>query len=93
MTTVENKIPNVSNLVKKTDHNTKVNEIEKKTTHHNHDKYVTTQEFNKLTTENFNARFVQANLVPKLLLIIICPVFDNKLSRLNRIIVSNKTKH
>ena len=30
LTAVENKIPNVSNLVKKTDYNTKINETEKK---------------------------------------------------------------
>ena len=49
LTAVENKIPDVSNLVKKTDYNTKVNEIEKKVTDHNHDKYITTLEFNELT--------------------------------------------
>ena len=38
-----------SNLVKKTDYNTKISEIEKKITDHDHDKYITTQEFNKLT--------------------------------------------
>ena len=41
---------------KKTDYNTKINEIEKKITDHNHDKYITTPEFNKLTSENFAAR-------------------------------------
>ena len=46
--TVENKIPNVSNLVKKTEYNTKINEIENKiTTDHDHDKYIKTQAFNK----------------------------------------------
>ena len=43
---VENKVPSVPNLVKKTDYHTKTNEIEKKLTDHNHDKYITTQEFN-----------------------------------------------
>ena len=62
---VENKIPSVSNLVKKTDYNTKINEIEKKITDHNHDKYITTPEFNKLTSENFAARLKQANLASK----------------------------
>ena len=40
---VENKIPNISNLFKKTDYNTKVNETEKKITDHDHDhdKYIT----------------------------------------------------
>ena len=42
LTALENKIPNVSSLVKKNDYNTKINEIEKKITDHNHDKYVTT---------------------------------------------------
>ena len=38
---------NVSNLVKKIDYNTKIIEIENKiTTDHDHDKYITTQEFN-----------------------------------------------
>ena len=41
---------------KKTDYNTKINEIEKKITDHNHDKYITTPEFNKLTSQNFAAR-------------------------------------
>ena len=39
MTAVENKIPGSSNLVKKTDYDKKVNEIEKKIIDHNHDKY------------------------------------------------------
>ena len=47
LTGAENKIPNVS---KKTDYNTKINEIENKiTTNNNNDKYITTKEFNKLT--------------------------------------------
>ena len=58
-------LPNVTNLVEKTDYNTKTNEIEKKITDHNHDKYITTPEFNKLTGENFFARLAQANLATK----------------------------
>ena len=65
MTAVENKIPDVSSLVKKTDYNTSISEIEKKLTDHNHDKYITTPEFNKLTAETFAARLKQANLVTK----------------------------
>ena len=61
LTTVENKIPEVSNLVKKTDYNTKITEIENKLNNHNHDKYIDTQEFNKLTADVFNARLKQAN--------------------------------
>ena len=49
-------MPNVSNVVKKTDYDTKVNEIGKKITDHSQDKYITTPAFNKLTTENFAAR-------------------------------------
>ena len=37
LTTTENKILNVSSLLKKTDNNTKINEIEK-LTDHDHDK-------------------------------------------------------
>ena len=72
MTAVENKIPSISNLVKKTDYDTKVTEIEKKLTDHNHDKYITTAKFNKLATHAFNAIIVQANLVKRLILIINC---------------------
>ena len=84
MTPVENKIPYVSNLVKKTDYNTKINEI-KKNTHHNHDKYITTSEFNKITAKNLAARLAQAKLVTK-------TDFNNKLINLNKNINSNKTK-
>ena len=59
---VENKILSVSNLVKKTDCNLKINEIGKKIIDLNHDKYIATPEFNKLTSENFVARLKQANL-------------------------------
>ena len=51
MTAVENKTPSISNLVKKTDYNTKVSEIEKKITDR-------TTEFNKL-------KLAQADLVSK----------------------------
>ena len=62
LTAIEIKIPSVSNLVNKTDCNTKVTEIENKLNNHNHDKYITTQEFNTLATDLFNARLAQANL-------------------------------
>ena len=62
---VENEIPSVSNLVKETEYSTKINEIEKKIADHYHDKYITTPEFNKLTSENFAARLKQANLASK----------------------------
>ena len=66
LTDVGNKIPNVSNLVKKTDYNTKISEIEHEiTADHDHDKYITTKEFNKLTAKNFAARLAHANLARK----------------------------
>ena len=66
LTAVENKMTNVSNLVKHTDHNAKISEIENKiSTNHDHDKYITTQGFYKLTAENFTARLKQANLASK----------------------------
>ena len=71
--------------LKKTDYNTKINEIEK-VTDHNHDKYKTTPKFNKLIAENFAARLTQANLVTKI-------DFNNKLINLNKKINSNKIKH
>ena len=83
---LENKIPAVSNLVKKTDYNTKITEIEKTLTDHNHDKYIDTQEFNKLAAEVFNVRIAQTNLITK-------TNFDAKFSSLYRKITSNKTKH
>ena len=86
LTAVENKIPDVSSLVKKTDYDAKILNIEKKVTDHDHDKYITTSEFNKLTTENFKVRLVQGNLVTK-------TDFYNKLTNLNRRINSNKTKN
>ena len=72
--------------LKKTDYNTKVNEIEKEMTDHSHEKYITNPEFNKLTAENFAARLAQANLVTK-------TDFDDKLINLNKKNNSNKTKH
>ena len=86
MTAAENKIPDVSSLVKKTYYNTKITEIEKKLTDHDRDKYITTPEFNNLAARVFIARLVQANLVTK-------TYFDNKLKKLSQKINSYKTKH
>ena len=84
---LENKIPSFSNLVNKTDYKTKVREIENKLTNHNHDKYIDTQEFNKLAADVFNARLIaQAKLITK-------TKVDAKLSSLNKKITLNKTKH
>ena len=54
-----------SNLVKKTDLNTKIREIENKINDHDHAKYITTQEFNKLTADIFTARLPPTNLASK----------------------------
>ena len=86
LTAVENKIPDVSSLVKKTNYDTKITEIEKKLTDHNHDKYITTPEFNTLAADGFNARLAQANLVVKI-------SFDNSVSSLDTKISANKTKN
>ena len=50
---------------KKTDYNTKTSEVKKKITDSNHNKYLTTPEFNKFTGDIFAARLNQANLARK----------------------------
>ena len=86
LTAVEKKIPSVNSLVTKTDSDTKISEIEKKLTDHNHDKYITTPEFNTLSVDVFNVRPVQENIITK-------TDFDAKLSSLNKNITANKSKH
>ena len=54
-------------------------------TDHNHDKYITTTEFNALAADVFNSRLAQPNLIAK-------TDFDAKLWSLNRKITANKTK-
>ena len=50
-------------MSQKNDYNSKISEIGNKvTTDHDHDKYIPTQEFNKLISENFNAILAQAKL-------------------------------
>ena len=71
--------------LKKTDYNTKISELEKKRTNHNHDKYITTPKFNNLAADVFNVRLAQANLIIK-------TDFDAKLSSLNRKITANKSE-
>ena len=55
-------------------------------TDHNHDRYITTPEFNTLAASVANARLAQANLITK-------TDFAAKISSLNRKITSNKSKH
>ena len=64
---------------------TKITEVQNKIL--NNSKYITTQEFNRLTTEEiFAVRLKQVDLVNKI-------DFDNKLTKFNMRITSNKTKH
>ena len=76
----------ISNLVKKTDYDTKVTEIENKLTDHNDDKYIDSSKFNTLATNIFNTRIAQANLITK-------TDFDAKLSSHNRKITQNISDH
>ena len=80
---------------KKTDYSTKINEVRKKTTDHDHDEHITTPEFNKLTAENFAARLAQANLASKsdIANFVKKTDFDDKLKKLNKKVTSNETKH
>ena len=82
---VKNKIPDVSSLVKK-NYDTKISELEKKLTDHDHDKYIATQKFNTWAADVFNARLAQANLMTK-------TDFDNTVWSLNNKIAANKTKN
>ena len=73
-------------MLKKTDYNANVTEIESNRNNHNHDKYIDTQEFNKLTADVVNARIAQANLITK-------TEFDSRLTSLNRKSTANKSKN
>ena len=80
LTAVENKTPNVSNLVKKSDYNTKSSEIKNKITTSNY----------YLTSENFTARLKQENLASKnnIANFVKKTDFDNKLKN----VTSNKNE-
>ena len=82
---VENKVPSVSNLVKKQIRTQKLMKLKRKLLITKHDKYIATPEFNKLTVESFAAGLTYADFVTKI-------DFDNNLSNFNRKITSNKTK-
>ena len=87
LTVVENKIHDVSSLVKETDYNTKVSDIEKKITDHDHDKYITTLKFNTMAASTFNASLAaQTDLIRK-------PEFDAKLKSISDRVALNKYKH
>ena len=87
LTVAENKIPDVSSLVKKTDYNTKISDIKKKSIDHNHDKYITTPEFNTMAADVFNARLAaQTDLIKKTEL-------DFKLKSISDRVTKNKSKY
>ena len=71
-------------LVTRTVLNTKISEVENKIP--DNSKYVTTDDFNKLTTEDFAARLKQADSVNK-------TDFDDELTSFNKRITLNKTKN
>ena len=80
-------MPNVGNLNWKTGYSTKISEIENKiTTCHDHDKYITTQDINKLTSESFTARLKQKKLASKngIANFVKETNFDGKLRNLNK---------
>ena len=57
-----------------------------KITDHNYEKCITTPEFNKIKTENFKARLVQANLMTKI-------DFNIELEKISDRVTSDKSKH
>ena len=63
LTIAQNKILDDRNIVKKTDYNTKITELENKLNNHNHVEYIKNLEFNTLAADVFNARLAQANLI------------------------------
>ena len=84
---VENEISDVSSLVKKTDYNTKISEILNKANDPNHDKYVTTSEFNTMAADVFKARLAaQTDLIKN-------SDFDFRLKKISDRVTKNKTKH
>ena len=64
--------------------NAKISKVEYKII--DNSKYITTQEFNKLTTENLTIRLKQAGFVNE-------SDFDNKLKTFNKKMTFNKIKH
>ena len=64
-------------MVKKTDYNTKISEIENKVNDHNHEKYITAPELNTLAADVLKARLsAQTGLIRK-------PDFDSKLKEIS----------
>ena len=86
MTAVENKIPDVSGVVTKTNYNTRISEIENKVNNHSHDKYITTPELKKISKEVFDERLKRAKLVTT-------ADFNTKVQEVEKKINENKIKN
>ena len=86
---VKNKRLNITNLAITTALTTVENKIP------DHSKYITTQEFNKLTVEHFAARLAQENLASEkdIVNFVKKTYFYDKLKNFNKRITSNKAKH
>ena len=81
-------------LVKKADINTKINEIQKKITNHDHGKYINTQEFIRLMPNHFADKLKQANLIKNAIADFAENIgFDEKFKNCNKNITSNKANH
>ena len=64
-----------------------VSEIENKVNNHNHEKYITTLEFNTLAADVSKARLAaKTDLIRK-------PYFDSKLKGISDSVTKNKTKY
>ena len=81
------------NLVIAVEYNTKIDEIEEKIP--NHDEYIITQEFDKLTADHFAARLAKEKLATKADIVDFLKKknFDEKLKNINKKVTSNKTRH
>ena len=68
--------------------------MKKKTTDYDHGKFITTQEFNSLTTDNSAARLKEANLASRnnIANLVRQVYFDKKTINYDNKITSNKTK-
>ena len=65
------KTTDTSDLSEKVDYDTKTGEIEREIDHDHSNKYITTQEFNRLTEDNFVERLKYANLASKKYMLIL----------------------
>ena len=62
----------------------KLVDLKKNLTYHNHDKYITTPEFNTLAPNIFKARLAQANVIKRQILMLNCQVLIEHLPQINQ---------